>query len=89
MAVLLKGKKGRLYASGGMLNDTDMKRRRNFDPKRMFLFLNEGLNDRCKSGGIEIHRTNVRRSGCRGSGVEWGDEIENVQDRKGGDLGEG
>jgi len=70
-----------------MLNDTDMKRRRDFDPHILFLFLNECLEDGGESGCIEINGMNVRRSGSRRSGVERGDEIENMKDRKGSDLG--
>lgn len=72
-----------------MLNDTDMKRRRDFDPNILFQFLSEGLKDGGESGCIEINGTNVRRSGSGGSGVERGDEIENMKDRKGSDLGSG
>jgi len=70
-----------------MLNDTDMKRRRDFDPHTLFLFLNESLKDGGEGGCIEINGTNVRRSGSRRSGVEWSDEIESMKDRKGSDLG--
>jgi len=72
-----------------MLNDTDMKRRRDFNPHILFLFLNESLKDGGESGCIEINGTNVRRSGSRRSGVERSDEIENMKDRKGSDLGSG